>query len=77
MDQVDLMNKIKFNVNDDLGVIGQYPKLTPGTYHTYASRTSFTVTRGTMGGFFTYRKLTQNRQSMLPTPTFTLQVSVI
>ena len=26
---------------DGPGVIGQYPKLFPGTYHSYASRTSF------------------------------------
>ena len=30
-----------------------------------------------MGGFFTYRKLTKSRQTLLPTPTFTLQVGLV
>jgi len=59
---------------DGPGVIGEYPELLPGTSHTYASRTSFGVPKGKMGGFFTYRKMYKDACTLLHTPTFELNV---
>ena len=71
--RVILLQKLIFKILYS-GVIGEYPVLKPGSSHKYASRTSFEVENGKMGGFFTYRKLHKDRSYLLHTPTFKLSV---
>lgn len=60
------------DVVDGDGVIGEYPRLTPGTIWMYSSCTHLTTDSGTMEGYFTFRTLKSGTVIRVICPRFEL-----